>query len=128
MQLQITDGYITGYATLGGFDGGVEAPDDALADCEHDFIQRGCYMLIDGVVVLDTKKLDGQIAAERAAEIRARREVECFSIVNRGGLWYDRLSPEQRAELDAWYQAWLDAPQTSVVPDAPVWLERKEND
>lgn len=130
MILQIIDGHIAGYTLFGGTydNGGVKVPDDALDGCDPAILERGCYMWIDGAVVLDTGKLDGQIAAERAAKIRARRETECFTIINRGALWYDRLSPEQRAELDEWYQAWLDAPQTSVVPAPLKWIEPQTYD
>lgn len=54
--------------------------------------------------------------------IRARREGECFSFVNRGKVWYDTLTSSQEKELATWYQSWLDAPQTQVVPTKPKWL------
>ena len=59
----------------------------------------------------------------RSEKLRARREAECFPVINRGALWYDKLTEEQRAELSAWYEAWLDAPQTGVAPSKPTWLE-----
>jgi len=123
VHLQITGGYITGWATLGGFDGGVEAPDGVLDECDPDALARGCYRWVDGAAVLDAEKLDGQLAAERATEIRARRADECFSLINRGSLWYDRLTPEQTAELDEWYQSWLDAPATGIIPEPLEWIK-----
>lgn len=57
-----------------------------------------------------------------AEEIRHRRESECFSYVNRGELWYKTLTEKQKEEFEAWYTAWLDAPQTLVVPTKPTWL------
>ena len=54
--------------------------------------------------------------------IRHRREAECFPVINRGSLWYDSLSSEQKAELKEWYEAWLDAPETLVVPTKPNWI------
>lgn len=57
------------------------------------------------------------------ASIRSQREAECFPVINRGALWYDKLTAEQRSELSAWYEAWLDAPQTGVAPSKPTWLE-----
>lgn len=54
--------------------------------------------------------------------IRARRETECFPIINRGELWYNKLTVEQKTELSVWYQNWLDAPQTGITPIKPVWL------
>lgn len=59
----------------------------------------------------------------RANTIRNRRERECFPIINRGALWYDKLTEGQKTELSAWYQAWLDAPATSIVPDKLTWVE-----
>jgi len=63
------------------------------------------------------------IPSERIADnIRVSRIALCFPVVNRGSLWYESLTGEQRAELAAWYQAWLDAPGTGVVPGSPDWL------
>ena len=55
--------------------------------------------------------------------LRHRREMECFPIINRGALWYEKLTEEQKTELSAWYEAWLDAPATSIIPDMPTWLK-----
>lgn len=55
--------------------------------------------------------------------IRDKRQRECFIFINRGDLWYKHLSDEQKEELDIWYQAWLDAPETKVIPTKPEWLE-----
>ena len=56
-------------------------------------------------------------------KIRWQRDMECFPIINRGKLWYDKLTEEQLAELNVWYEAWLDAPQTLVIPTKPTWLD-----
>lgn len=58
----------------------------------------------------------------KADVLRKRREKECFHIINRGALWYEKLTEEQKTELSAWYEAWLDAPETGTAPTAPVWL------
>lgn len=55
--------------------------------------------------------------------LRKRREKECFPIVNRGALWYEKLTAEQKAELSAWYEAWLDAPATGTAPERPTWID-----
>lgn len=65
------------------------------------------------------------IAIDYTLEIRERRERECFPIVNRGFLWYNRLTTEQLNELDDWYQAWLDAPATRIIPAKPIWVDSK---
>lgn len=58
-------------------------------------------------------------------ELRIRRASECFPIINRGKLWYDKLTAEQQTELSAWYEAWLDVTQTKIVPEAPDWINSK---
>lgn len=65
--------------------------------------------------------------------LRARREEECFSYVNRGALWYNTLTSEQQLELDTWYKAWLNVPQVyletkptdieTIIPTKPTWLK-----
>lgn len=57
--------------------------------------------------------------------IRKSRAEICFPIINRGRLWYDRLTEEQVAELRDWYSAWLDAPDTLIVPKTPEWVNLK---
>ena len=54
--------------------------------------------------------------------LRAKRETECFPIINRGQLWYNALNEEQKAELKEWYIAWLDVTDTLEVPTTPSWL------
>lgn len=54
--------------------------------------------------------------------LRNQREVECFPIINRGKLWYDNLTTKQIAELNEWYNAWLDVTETKVIPNKPNWL------
>lgn len=55
--------------------------------------------------------------------LRQKRETECFSVINRGELWYERLTAERRAELEKWYQAWLDVTETKVEPSKPTWID-----
>ena len=55
--------------------------------------------------------------------LRNRREKECFPIINRGMLWYGKLSDAQVEQLRIWYQEWLDVTITLVVPTKPIWLE-----
>lgn len=71
--------------------------------------QNGEFVIID---ILDDKV------------IRKRREIECFSVIdNRSPLWYKHLSEERINELDAWYEAWLVATETKIIPEKPYWLE-----
>lgn len=64
-------------------------------------------------------------------DIRNRRDSECFSYINRGELWYNRLTEEQKQELQTWYQAWLDVTKETnknedgkyIIPTKPTWLK-----
>lgn len=56
-------------------------------------------------------------------ELRVRREHECFSIINRGKLWYDNLTEEQLLELQIWYDKWLNVTQTKLIPEKPSWIK-----
>ena len=55
--------------------------------------------------------------------IRERRQIECFDFVdNRSQLWWEHLSEEQKNELNEWYEAWLAAPETKIIPEKPSWI------
>ena len=56
------------------------------------------------------------------SDLRFAREVECFSIINRGQGWYLLLSEEQKTELTEWYKAWLDVTETNIIPKKPNWI------
>lgn len=58
-------------------------------------------------------------------KLRKQRETECYSVINRGRLWYNRLTTEQYAELELWYQAWLDVTDTLKIPKKPEWINNK---
>lgn len=57
--------------------------------------------------------------------LRTRRVNECYSIVNRGKLWYNHLSFEQLSELTSWYRAWLNVTETLIVPEKLNWVNNK---
>ena len=63
-----------------------------------------------------------ELAQNELNNLRMRRKNECFSYINRGQIWYDRLTQEQLRELKIWYQAWLDVTKTKQVPIKPTWL------
>lgn len=64
-------------------------------------------------------------------DLRTRRDDECFQIINRGVLWYNTLTEEQRIELDKWYKEWLDVADRyvegvdieTIIPKKPEWLK-----
>lgn len=55
--------------------------------------------------------------------LRNQREIECFTIINRGELWYESLNETQKKELREWYNAWLDITETKIIPNKPEWLK-----
>lgn len=120
MQILLENGYISSYATVGTVTGGIEVPDPP--DAEHFETHFKAYRLKDGVLVFDEKQNTENERKALCDELRKRRETECFSYINRGQIWYDRLSDEQKAELEAWYSDWLKATETLTVPAKPSWL------
>lgn len=56
-------------------------------------------------------------------DLRRQRQVECFSVINRGYLWYSQLSESQVSELGSWYNAWLNVTETLEIPQKPLWLK-----
>lgn len=59
------------------------------------------------------------------SKLRERREEECFTVINRGRLWYNKLSTLQIIELTNWYNAWLDVTETLAPPEEPSWINEK---
>lgn len=120
MQVQLTDGYVSSYAFEGNLTDGIKVNEpDNISHFEECF---EAYRIRDGTLVFDEEK---QTANERKAlqsTLRQRRETECFSYINRGRLWYDRLTEAQTSELNAWYTDWLKVTDTLTVPQRPSWL------
>lgn len=114
------NGYITSFALVGNLVDGIEvkAPEDEQHFCAH----FSAYRVRDANLVFDEAQDDLLREGAEIDAIRVRRERECFPVVNRGLPWYELLSQEQAAELKTWYQAWLDATTTRVVPEKPAWL------
>ena len=112
---------IVGYTLVG------EPTDDNCEFIEVDDVEENEDLFFsvfkDGKIVLDETLKANTLDAAKLAELRARREIECFNMVNRGQLWYDTLTVEQKNELNTWYLAWLDVTKTLEVPVKPTWLE-----
>lgn len=120
MQVKVDqDGYITDYCIGGSIADSVDVaqPEGFGAD------NYAAYKLIDSTLTLDTDRLAALQLADRQNAIRARRERECYSVINRGQLWYEGVSIAHLVELRKWYKAWLDAPATLIIPDKPDWLD-----
>lgn len=91
---------------------------------DMDFDKIAGYTYTEGTLVFSEDKWR---EAQKQAELdtlRSRRDMECFSIVNRGSSWYDMYvnTDERKAEFEQWYQAWLDVTKTLVIPDKPDWV------
>lgn len=69
-----------------------------------------------------TKAARDSLQAAELDQLRARRNKECFTIINRGTLWYDLLTDSQKADLNVWYIEWLNVTETKQVPDVPESL------
>lgn len=114
-------GFIISYALVGDLVDGIDLPDPE--DITHFEEHFTAYQLRDGAAAFDSAQNEAlQIEAQKN-EFRLRREKECFSIINRGQLWYEGVSITQLLELRQWYKAWLNVTETMVVPEKPSWLE-----
>lgn len=91
-------------------------------DREHFITNSIFYKIIDNHLVFDESKKAKADYQFRINTIRIRRQAECFSVIDRSQLWYNSLTNEQKAELQEWYEAWLIAPDTLVIPTKPDWI------
>lgn len=115
------NGYISSYALVGNLVDGIEVPDPD--DLEHFVEHYASYGFSDGKITFSDVWEAVLNKAQQIADIRRRRETECYSVINRGLLWYETLSVKQKLELTKWYQSWLDAPNTLTIPEKPEWLD-----
>ena len=115
-------GYVKAYALIGSFgtDAVTVGEPENLNDFENN--HRSYYLSEDGMLVKSDDK-QKEITNEREIiNLRFQREKACFPYINRGYMWYNKLTDEQKKELENWYQAWLDVTETKIVPGAPEWL------
>ena len=120
MQVLLENGYVVSYALEGSIVDGIEAK--APPDMDHFEAHFQSYRMRDGTLEYDRQQ---NAAIEKKAlcdDLRKRRETECFSYINRGQLWYDKLSNAQKQELSEWYQGWLQVTGTLTAPEKPSWL------
>ena len=110
--------YVIGYIYTGGNDSdGVPYEGELPSDFSENYFkykmsEDGTTLTFDNLHLSDIER----------NHIRSIRNVQCFSIVNRGPVWYNLLTDEQAKEINQWYLAWLNAPDTGVVPERPSWL------
>lgn len=121
MQVLLNDkGYIASFAFVGNLVGGIDIPEPK--DLAHFAEHFSAYKLVEGVPIFDSEQETALLQAEAIADYRLLREQECFSVINRGQLWYDTLTDCQRQELKDWYRGWLDGTPTQTIPAKPEWL------
>ena len=121
MQVYLDDnGYVTSFAIIGNLVGGIEVAE--LKDLRHFQEHFSAYKVVNGELVFDEERESGAEVEALRQELRDRREVECFTVINRGQLWYESLDGQQRTELRDWYNAWLKVTETLEVPEKPTWL------
>ena len=119
------NGYVRSYAFIGDLDGSIEVIDTDFEEISKEQFQKEyrSYRLVDNKLVKDETKLDEVALSDKKQLLRQYRDSQCFSVINRGILWYNTLTDAQKAELNEWYHAWLDVTETLVVPEKPDWLE-----
>ena len=121
MQVYLDEqGYVNSYAILGTLINGIEVND--LKDMTHFQDHYQSYKVIEGNLVFDETKESDAERESLKQELRNRRAVECFPIINRGQLWYESLDGQQRNELRDWYTAWLNVTESLKEPEKPHWL------
>ena len=123
MQIILNEqGYVHDYAIIGGFG----SPSIAVVEPENlDDFERNYssyYLSEDGTLIKNEDRQKEIEAEVELNELRSQREKVCFPYINRGYLWYNKLTIEQKEELDVWYNAWLDVTDTKIVPEKPEWL------
>lgn len=122
MQVKVNeDGYVTDFAEVGKLDDGITVKDPN--DREHFYKFFPCYLMRDGTLEFNKKKAIQFQEEQEKDHFRQKRENECFSIINRGFLWYQGLKKKQQEELLEWYHAWLDVTHTRKIPEKPKWLD-----
>ena len=113
-------GYVNGWCMVGD-NGGEEY--DPPEDFDRFLDSFESFKLADGKLVFDSEKDDTNRLESEKASLRERREKECFSVVNRGWIWYSTLTLSQWRELRNWYIAWLKVTETMTPPERPSWVD-----
>lgn len=115
-------GYVKAYAIIGEISDASATVNDP-ADIDDFEVNYRSYYLSDNNTLVKNADKQLEINNERKlVDLRHKREKQCFPYINRGYIWYNKLTDAQKNELDVWYQAWLDVTDTMVVPETPAWL------
>ena len=108
MKMKVTfdeNGYVNGWCMVGDNGGEEYNPPENFGEFLDNCF---CFHLSDGKL---------------KTSLRVRREKECFSVVNRGWLWYSTLTLTQWRELRTWYISWLKVTETMTPPERPSWVD-----
>lgn len=114
-------GFIENQATLGNILDSTEI--ETPADLEHFERNYRAYRIKEGALFFDEAQATAIQMEEENEQLRVERDAECFSVINRGWLWYDTLTEKQTKELRKWYKDLLDVTETRKKPDKPSWLK-----
>ena len=106
------------------FEYGVFVDQEVTQFCQQNphITSGACYYINNEIVYREADHQKIQLQGQQHL-IRNKREEECFPYINRGQLWYAKLTNEQLQELSKWYESWLNAPATLNIPPKPEWLE-----
>lgn len=125
LEIRKKDNLIVGYITLGN-PVATEEYDIIEIDLKEEDLPKEWFYnkYINGKFILDEEYKKNDLDIKLLTDIRFRRETECFEIVNRGTAWYNIFvnTPERQKEFNNWYQAWLNAPETRIIPVKPDWI------
>ena len=114
-------GFVRCFAYVGDLLNSLEVPEPE--DIDLFLRQFYAFRYQDGHLIYDAEAYEIHVTEEAKEEYRLRREKECFSVINRGQLWYEGISITQLLELRKWYKDWLAVTETMVIPEKPAWLE-----
>ena len=114
-------GFVRCFAYVGDLLNSLEVPEPE--DIDLFLRQFYAFRYQDGHLIYDAEAYEIHVTEETKEEYRLRREKECFSVINRGQLWYEGISITQLLELRKWYKDWLAVTETMVIPEKPAWLE-----
>lgn len=102
--------------------------DDTWEEFEDELVQTPIGERFKSEV--ETEEFKNLLREYELGQLRSRRAIECFSIVNqnfvingKSATWFDTLTEEQKIEANEWVKAWRDVTETKVIPTKPTWLK-----
>ena len=113
--------YLTCVCIDAELNGGIEVETPEDVDTFIDVFRA--YRYDNGKLMLDQSRLHALNDERINNDLRRKRDKVCFPYVNRGYLWYSKLTDDQKEQLNEWYQAWLDVTDTKVAPQMLEWLK-----